>query len=477
MTKNRSFGQGFPPQSVGIVGVSRNEDTRVPGYSGLKLFRNLRTSGYEGRLYPINPKAAEIDGAKTYPDVLSVPELLDLVVITVPAAVVPKVLEDCVTAKARNVHICTSGFGETGTEEGEELNGRIKEIIGRGDFRVLGPNCMGFHVTSQKFRMYEEVDLAPGPVAFISQSGGHSRTFLLHGPDSGIGFSKVFSYGNAIDMDAADFLEYLADDAETGIICMYLEGVKDGKRLLDLVRRVNPEKPVIVWKAGLTDSGARASASHTGSLKGDKQIWTAFFKQTGAVPVDSLDEMLDATMSFVDLEPISRARAAVLGIGGGATVANGDTCAREGLETPPLSETTIKAMSEYVLLVNQGMANPMDIPAAVADPNALSRTLELVTADAETDLILVCVAAEFLAGGWGDPMPGFKKSLSEFIQGHRGGKPIVMAIEDEGFFCDAERCARELREAGITVYPSLARACRALRRFADYYSFKTRRGR
>jgi acyl-CoA synthetase (NDP forming) len=475
MTRVRPFGEGFPPQSVGIVGVSRKEETRAPGYSGLKLFRSLKTSGYAGSLYPINPNTREIDGANTYPDVVSVPERLDLVVITVPAAVVPRVLEDCVTAKVRNVQICTSGFGETGTDEGRLLDNTIREIIQRGDFRVLGPNCMGFHIPSARFRMFEELELAPGPVAFISQSGGQARAFLLHGPESGIGFSKAFSYGNALAIDAPDFLDYLADDPETGIICMYLEGIKDGRRLVDLVKRVNLEKPVITWKAGLTAPGAKASASHTGSLKGDRQIWNAFFKQTGAVRVDTLDEMLDATMSFLCIEPISNARAAVLGIGGGATVANGDTCGREGIETPTLSKATLQGMSEYILLVNQGMANPLDIPAALADPNALSRTLELVTEDPEIDLIIVCVSAEFLAGAWGEAMPGFKKSLREFVQGHGGGKPVVVAIEDEGYFCDAERCARELREAGITVFPSLARACRAIRRFAGYHDFKTRR--
>jgi len=476
MTRNRAFGEGFPPKSVGIVGVSRKEETRAPGYSGLKLFRSLKTSGYGGSLYPINPKTREIDGASTYPDVVSVPERLDLVVITVPAAVVPAVLEDCVAAKVRNVQICTSGFGETGTEEGKLLDNRLREIIQTGNFRLLGPNCMGFHIPSAGFRMFEELELAPGPVAFISQSGGQARSFLLHGPESGIGFSKAFSYGNALAIDAPDFLDYLAEDPETGIICMYLEGIKDGRRLVDLVKRVNPEKPVIAWKAGLTEPGAKASASHTGSLKGDEQIWNAFFKQTGAVRVDTLDELLDATMSFVCLEPIDRARAAVLGIGGGATVANGDTCGREGIETPTLSEATLKGMSEYILLVNQGIANPLDIPAALSDPNALSRTLELATEDPEIDLVILCVAAEFLAGAWGESMPGFKKCLSEFVQGYEGGKPIVVAIEDEGYFCDAERCTRELRDAGITVFPSLARACRALRRFAGYHSFKARRG-
>jgi acyl-CoA synthetase (NDP forming) len=407
---------------------------------------------------------------------MSVPERLDLVVIAVPAALVPKVLEDCVAAKVRNVQICTSGFGETGTREGKLLDNTLREIIRRGNLCVLGPNCMGFHIPSAKFRMFEELELAPGPVAFISQSGGHARTLLLHGPEAGIGFSKVFSYGNALAMDAVDFLDYLADDPETGIICMYLEGIRDGRRLVDLVKRVNPVKPVITWKAGLTDPGARASASHTGSLKGDRQIWNAFFKQTGAVPVDSLDEMLDVTMAFLRIRAIARARAVLLGIGGGATVANGDTCGREGIETPPLSDSTMKGMAQYVLLVNQGMANPLDIPAAVADPAAMSRTLELVNADPNTDLIIVCVSAEFLAGGWGDPMPGFKKALVDFTTGHPGGKPLVVAIEDEGCFCDAERSARELREAGITVFPSLTRACRALRRLAAYHVLKIRRG-
>ena len=477
MTRIRSFGEAFPPESVGIVGVSQKEQTRAPGYSGLKLFRNLRTSGYRGRLYPINPRAAEIDGIKTYPDVLSVPEPLDLVVITVPAASVPRVLEDCITAKARNVQICTSGFGETGTEEGKKLDSTIREIILRGNLRVLGPNCMGFHIPSVKYRMFEELELVFGPVAFITQSGGHARTFLLHGPEVGIGFSKVISYGNALTMDAVDFLDYLIADPETGIICMYLEGIKDGKRLVELVKRVNAEKPVLVWKAGLTDPGARASASHTGSLKGDREIWNAFFRQTGAVRVGSLNEMLDATMSFLHLKPALGVKAAVLGIGGGATVANGDTCGQEGIETPPLSEETIRGMSEYILLVNQGMANPMDIPGVVANPAVLSRVLELVTSDPQTDLVIVCVTAEFLSGAWGDAMPGFKRSLKGFLEAHPGGKPTVVAIEDEGYLCDSERSARELREAGIPVFLSLARACRALRRFAGYHRYKgLRRG-
>ncbi len=283
MTRIRAFGEGFPPQSVGIVGVSRKEETRAPGYSGLKLFRSLKTSGYAGSLYPINPNTREMDGQNTDPDVVPFPNGWTWSLICSPGRRGTQGTGGLCYGKGPERSDCTSGFGETGTEKGRLLDNTIREIIQRGDFRVLGPNCMGFHIPSARFRMFEELELAPGPVAFISQSGGQARAFLLHGPESGIGFSKAFSYGNALAIDAPDFLDYLANDPETGFICMYLEGIKDGRRLVDLVERVNLEKPVITWKAGLTEPGAKASASHTGSLKGDEQIWNAFFKQTGAI--------------------------------------------------------------------------------------------------------------------------------------------------------------------------------------------------
>lgn len=477
MKQLRGFGEGFPPKSIGIVGVSRSKGVSAPGYSGLELFRNLRDSGFLGRVYPINPKADKIDGTKVYPDVASVPELLDLVAVAVPAAVVPGVLEDCSAAGVRNVLIYTSGFAETGTEQGRMLDLRVREIVSAGNLRVIGPNCMGFHVPSVGLRMFNEVDMVRGPVAFISQSGGHARTFLVHGPDLGIGFSKVISFGNALTLGAVDFLEYLVDDPETRIICMYIEGVRDGRRLTDLVKQVNAEKPVIIWKGGLTESGARASASHTGSLTGERRIWEAFFKQTGAIQVRSFDEMTDAVVSILNLKPIHRPRAAVLGIGGGATVANGDVCAEEGLVTPPLSSKTLADLSEFIPLVNQGMANPMDVPIAIALADNLQRALDRVCDDPEIDIIVLCLAAEYFAGTWGLRMPEFKECLIKHVQEHPDGKPVVVAIIDEGYLCHTEKSARELREAGITVFPTLSRACRAIRRCANYRMFTNKRNR
>lgn len=473
---NLRFGEGFPPKSIAIVGVSRSEGSSHPGYTGLKLLRMLRASGFQGRIYPVNPKASVIEGLKVYPSVTVIPERLDLVTITVPAAAVPQVMEDCVAAGALNVQICTSGFGETGLAEAQEAERRVREIALSGGLRVIGPNCMGFHVPSVGMQMHERVPMVEGPVAFVSQSGGHARIYLLRGPELGIGFSKVISYGNALLMDATDFVEYLATDPETQIICMYVEGVKDGGRLTKLVKQVNLTKPVVVWKGGLTTSGARAAISHTASLAGDRQIWSAFFKQTGAIQVGSIEEMAEVTMALLRLQPTTGRRAALVAAGGGSSVATGDICAGGGLEVPPLSEQTRVGLLEFISLVNQGVANPLDVPSVVMDVSALHRTYELLAADPVIDFIILHLGAEFFAGPMAAIMTEFQKRISDAARQGARTKPVVVALSDEGLVRDTETYARQLREAGITAYNSLGRASRALSRFAGYYEFLAESG-
>jgi acyl-CoA synthetase (NDP forming) len=464
------FGEGFPPQSIGIVGVSREGGTTVPGYSGLRIFRLLRDVGFEGRVYPINPKAQEIDGVKVYPDVTSVPEQLDLAIITVSAPIVPGVLEACLAAGARNVHICSSGFAETGLPEGIALQDRITETASRGRMRVIGPNCMGFHVPSAKMKMFDEMeDFDQGPVGFISQSGGHAQTYLFQAPEFGIGFSKMISYGNALTLDADDFLEYLGTDEETGVICAYIEGVKSARRVFEQVHAICPKKPIIILKGGLTEAGARAAVSHTGSMAGESAIWEALFKQTGAVNVGSLDEMAEATYCFLRLKPLSRMQAAVIGVGGGATVSNGDICAREGIVVPKLSPATIRALSEFIPLVNQGIANPLDIPGVVFKSDALERTLGLLNTDPEIDVILMNIPSRIFSRIPGDLLGMFVKMVKGVVEKRADAKPIVVALSEGARLGMTETAVRGLRNGGITAFSSLPKACRALRRFAGYH--------
>jgi len=466
-----NFGEGFPPRTVAIVGVSRSDDSKHPGYTGVGLLRILRQAGFQGPIYPVNPKASVIEGIKVYPSVTSIPEPLDLVIVTVPPAAVPQVVRDCVLAKALNVQICTSGFGETGQVEGKKLEDEIREIALRGNLRVIGPNCMGFQIPSIHMQMHADTPPVQGPVAFVSQSGGHARIYLLRGPQLGIGFSKVISHGNALLLDAPDFLEYLAKDPETQIICLYLEGVKDGRRLMELVKQTNPVKPIIIWKGGLTSAGARAAASHTGSLAGEKQIWGAFFKQTGAIEVHSIEEMAEVTMTFLRLEPSPRKRAAVLAVGGGSSVAAGDICAEEGIVLPTLAEHTRTGLLEFISLVNQGVANPIDVPSVVMDISSLRRTYELLAADPQIDIVILHLGAEFFAGPVVNAVTELHKHISNSIHLRTPFKPVIVALSEEGQVHDTEKYAQQLREAGITAFNSLRRACRALNRFADYHRF------
>ena len=466
-----NFGEGFPPKTVAIVGVSRSADSAAPGYTGLGILRIFRQAGFQGAIYPVNPNASVIDGVKVYPNVTSIPEPLDLAIITVPPAVVPQVVQDCVTAKVLNVQICTSGFGETGQAEGKRLESEIREIALRGNLRVIGPNCMGFQIPSIHMQMHADTPPVPGPVAFVSQSGGHSRIYLLRGPQLGIGFSKVISYGNALLMDAPDFLEYLARDPETQIICLYLEGVKDGRWFMELVRQTNPVKPIIIWKGGLTGPGARAAVSHTSSLAGNEQIWDAFFKQTGAIKVHSIEEMAEVSMTFLRLAPSPGKRAAVLAAGGGSSVATGDICAEEGIVLPALSEHTRTGLLEFISLVNQGVANPIDVPSVVLDISSLQRAYELLASDPQIDIVMLHLGAEFFAGPMVSVVAELHKHISSSAQEKHLIKPVVVALSEEGQVHDTEKYAQQLREAGITAYNSLRSACRALSQFADYHRF------
>ncbi len=471
MRRRPSLEQAFHPRSIAIVGVKRSEGDSPPGYTGMMFLRLLQEAKFAGRIYPINPKADTIAGLKAYPGVSSVPEHVDYVIVTVPAAAVPDVMEDCVTAGAVDVLICTAGFGETGEEERKQLEVKIRDIAVRGGLRVVGPNALGYHVPSARMHMYREAELVEGSVAFVSQSGGHCQMYVRQGPSQGIGFSKVISYGNALVMDSTDFLEYLATDAETAIICMYIEDVKNGQRFRELVADLNPRKPIIIWKGGLTPWGARAAATHTGSMAGDKQIWDAFFKQTGAIRVDSIDEMADVTMTLLRLRPSAQGGVAVWGGGGGNTVAAGDICAQEGLQVPALSDETIGRLLEFLPIVNQIMVNPLDAGSVFRDVSLLRRALETVAKDPGIDIILLHLAAGFAKWFGPDHLARFRECVSVFNRESPSGKPAVVAIRDEGKPGDAEEFVYYLREAGITTYSSLPRACRALSRFANYHRF------
>lgn len=458
-------------ESVAVVGA---RDPKRAGFPG--MFGCMRNYGYPGRLYPVNPNVDEILGLKSYPSLSSLPEPVDLVIVAVPAPLVPGVLRECIATGNKNIHIFTSGFKETGEPECIRLQEELAQIAREGNLNVVGPNCMGFYVPKSGLLTWTTASKESGPVALISQSGGNAQDFTNYTTGRyGIHFSKSVSYGNALTLDSTDFLDYLAQDDETEIIAMYLEGVKDGRLLLSQVREINRRKPVIVYKGGLTESGARAVSSHTGSMAGGEKIWNAFFKQTGAVPVQSLEEMAEMVMAFNYLGKVEGPRTAVLGFGGGIGVYVADTCARAGLELPPLSPELTREMRKLIPPAGAMIRNPVDAVIAFLNFPLFGQVLELLAESGEIDNFIISVPFDWLYDKEeeGRYIPQVASWIAEEARGHIGGKPLVVAWRQ---YEPSERIRKWipvleniLLKSGIPVYEGLPRAVSSLAKLAAYY--------
>jgi acyl-CoA synthetase (NDP forming) len=485
MTWNKGFEVAFYPKTIAVVGASRSP------YLFGDFIANLQNAGFSGRIYPINPKAAaagqEIHGLKTYPNLASVPEQIDLVTVTIPAHSIIPMLEDCIVANAKNIQIYTAGFRESGTAVGIELEKKLQEVAQRGELNIVGPNCMGLHVPASRTTTWALCDPEPGHVGFIAQSGGHAGMFVLEAQEHGVQASKVISYGNAAVMDSTDFLEYMGNDPDTEIICMYIEGVKDGTKLASLVREINQSKPVIIWKGGGTDSGARAAASHTGALGGEHEIWDTFFKQTGAVRVFGLDELLNVASMFMRLRDLKGNRVAIICGGGGNSVAAADICDRAGLDVPHFVKETQKELLSFIPSEGTITRNPIDIAFAMLDLDVLVRAMELAAKDPNIDAVIFALPpGVFLLAAsvrQAQDQSTFEEAvekqsqvvmeiLTKFQKEKASNKPLVIVLQPGVIrFLPGQReiVRKELLKRGIPAYLSLEQASNALGKFLRYH--------
>ncbi|MEM1749081.1 MAG: CoA-binding protein, partial [Sulfolobales archaeon] len=307
----------FYPNSVAVVGASRD-----PSKVGYQLLYNL-ISKYKGRVYPINPHVSEVLGLKAYPRITSVPDDIDLAVISVPASTVPSVMEDCSLKGVKNVIVISAGFKELGTVEGIEGERKIVEIAKKFGMRVIGPNCMGVYVPkiglNTTFLNPDRMDFPEhGNISFISQSGAFGIAVLDWAAMRGIGISKFVSLGNKCDVDESDMLDYLVGDEDTQVITMYIEGVEVGRRFIKSLKSTTPVKPVVILKAGRSEEGVRAIASHTGSLAGADIVYDAAFKQCGVLRAYGMDELFDMALSLSLQPPAQGMRVGILTVGGGS---------------------------------------------------------------------------------------------------------------------------------------------------------------
>ncbi len=460
----------FHPKSIAVIGASASE--QATGWVA-----RLLNFGYRGQLYPINPRATEINGLKAYPTVRDVPGPVDYAIFNVPARLAPQMMQDCVAKGVKVAHLYTAGFSETGKEDNKKLEAQVIATAREGGIRMIGPNCMGVYYPAGGMTFNEGFSKEAGNVALVSQTGAGAIRFVPLANNRGIRFSKVISYGNGIDLDAPDFLEYLVSDEETKIITCYTEGVKDGRRYLEAIKECLKTKPVVILKSGLTESGAGAAASHTASLAGSASIWDAFFKQTGAIRVNNLEEIVDVVLALQRMPCPKGRRVALMGRGGGLGVIATDTCERAGLKVPAFLPETRQQLEGVVSDAGSSIRNPVEGPPQIGAAADLfyPKGLKMVDADPNIDFILVRLDVDVYGRGRADLQQQLAKATEVIISTAKTlNKPIAMSI-NPGESVQTLTAVLEARErllkAGIPVYPTIEAAANAVSKLIAYREF------
>jgi len=368
------------PRSIAVIGASRRPDT-----IGYQILDNLLRHGFTGAVYPVNPHSDVIHSIRAYPSILAVPDPIDLAVIVVPKGAVYDVAEDCIRKGVRGLVVISAGFREVGGE-GEERERHLVELVRRHGVRMVGPNCMGVLNTDPSVAM--NATFAPtmppaGGVALMSQSGAMGVSILDYADALDFGISAFVSAGNKADVSGNDLLEYWKDDPATRVILLYLESFGNPARFLALAREVTLTKPLFVVKSGRTGAGARAAASHTGSLAGTDAAVDALLAQSGVIRADTVEELFDLAMAFAN-QPIPRGnRVAIVSNAGGPGIIIADTCEAHKLQVVELGEET-QARLRAQLPDEASVRNPVDLIAS-ARANAYEQALDAVLSDDQVD--------------------------------------------------------------------------------------------
>ena len=467
-TATASLDAIFHPRSVAIAGVSMQQ----PGFAGVGLgfLLSLMELGFPA-VYAVNPKYQEIEGLKCYASVLDIELPVDHVISSVPARIVPRLVEDCIAKGVRSVHFFTAGFRETGDDEMADLETQVVGRLTGAGIRVFGPNCMGLYVPESKLAFMPGFPAESGPVGFISQSGGNAGEMIYTAAVRGIRFSKVVSYGNASDVDESELLSYFARDPKTNVICAYIEGVKDGRRFRQALRDAAAAKPVVVLKGGRTAAGTRAVMSHTASLAGSLAVFDSLCRQLNAVRVNSVEEMADLAVAFRYMSAPAGPGVAVVGGGGGFSVFAADEIDDAGLQCPVLSESTQKALGEINPVAGTSVRNPVDT-IAIFEPPKLEQTLRIIGEAENIDVILYHTSFSWGRGRrsmamlGADPVHYMQMQVQQMVKAREAsGTPIVVVLRPPLDVESMERTAafqEKCWQAGFPVFPTIPRAANAI---------------
>jgi len=470
------FEEILHPRSIAIAGASGNPDTQGYGYT-----RHLIDYGYKGKIYPVNPKYPEILGIKVYPSLKDIPDSVDYVISCIPATEVLSLLEECSQKGVKCVHLFTARFSETGRQEGVELEQKILKQANKYGIRIIGPNCMGIYYPKEGLSFGYDFPKEPGSIGMASQTGGGAAGFINIASPRGLRFSKVISYGNALDFNESDFLDYFAEDPETRIILLYIEGVKDGRRFLTALKEASSLKPVIITKGGRGKSGARAVASHTASIAGSKDIWESAVTQMGAIYAQNFDEMADLAVSFYFLPPIRGPRVGISGAGGGPGVLSADECEEAGLDVIPLPTEIRDEIRSRNIPIWDWIDNPADVSilggSGFSDIDMLhlmgkNHNFDLLVADMHELVLATLHNEERVSIRFENAVKGYAQVKKE------SSKPLVVVVREKSLGIDdcthwSWKLMCEVRTkliaAGIPFYPTIGRVARAAVKLIKYY--------
>lgn len=445
----------FEPESIAVIGASRDK-----GKIGYLLLNNIIQSGYQGRIYPVNAGGGEILGLKSYRNIKEVEESVDVVCTAIPAPLVTDSIRDCAEKGVKNNLIITSGFSEVGNIDTEK---RITEIARDHGMRVVGPNIFGLYSSAASLdATFGPGNILPGSVAIITQSGALGLAMIGKTKVENIGLSAIVSVGNKCDIDEADLLTYLADQEQTKVILMYIEGIKDGIRFMEAVENTTRKKPVIVIKSGRSKRGASAAASHTGSLAGSDEIIDAIMKQCGVLRAESIQDAFNWSKYLAASPPPRNENSLIITNGGGVGVMATDACEQYHVELFD-DGTELKKMFDAVTPGFGSTKNPVDITGGAKSPEYTSAMQVALDSDRiGATMALYCETATFLA-------PDVEKMIRKCHAAYRdAGKPVLFAIVGGE---EIEKIITRLSRENIPVFGDIYEAVACLGKLYEYHRY------
>jgi acetyl coenzyme A synthetase (ADP forming)-like protein len=455
MNKMSNLNALFNPKSIAVVGASQDPDKL-----GYVLLKNIRDYNFQGKVYPVNPKANKILGLKAFPKISSVPDKVDLALLSIPSHLVLAVAEECSEYGVKSIVILSSGFREAGAD-GEQIQERIRKICRSSGMRALGPNCMGIYNLSTNLNgtYFWELPRLRGNISFISQSGAYGGMLFNEIRQRQIGMSKFISIGNMVDINQADILRYLSTDKDTQAIALFIEDIQDGKEFLEVASEVSKVKPLVAFKAGRSEAGTRAAKSHTGAMAGSYQVYEAAFKQSGIVLTLNTEEFFDVTMalsSWHDCLPKNK-NLAILTISGGPSVTASDTCEEVELGVPKFSEKTREKIRKYIPFFGAD-SNPVDMTPQMNPDNYQACVDTVFSLEEIGGVIAINVGLD---------RTEFASALVKANKKH--GKPVV------SFTIDTPELSRIFNRNGIPIYPTPERSVHAYNGLVKYRTYLERK--